>query len=545
MSTFIDINIPYAGGQITTVNNGSWQEGDHIQQRGQSWCYFGGDNGRKFFSLRVQQNEDYWFVEVGETSDLAATDSTKTVLYTRAINSASAGFYTATTRTIEMCKLSSSAVYIKIFTGAPGSESDSYHYVADIDESNGNEVTITDVTDQMPDWLRGGSNVFSTGETYIMGKAVHHNFMHYLEENKIVTYEANTHSNYGKSNFVERSWDPVTKSLTNRIVCNASYHGIPAYRTEAHYRNDPSYGYGDTWSFVPELDKMHFSAVRPHASNLGQVSNYNGYPVLAGRDNTEESDNSDRSHWINVSVGRDGLIHFSMATNTRATNAGVMYWNYFYLNTTPSNQQYTITYNPADGSWGTTGRATTDGSLQEGKDHYSVWLPLNVMSYADYDADTPDNDLSGMNVTQNSRVCKTWMFIGAASVQVQGVERGSEQNLLSAINNDLPNSSAGTTSRALQAFWLDYDHFIVFSVRETNINNGQQNYNDNIFYTIYRYYDENKIEHVSSGYCSDGRPGDSSNTFARVSPNMFMRISPTTFVSDKFTKLVSLSAGQG
>lgn len=543
MSTLIDINIPYAGGNAhTTYGGDSSSQKNHIKAQGIGWCFFGGDNQRKIFSLRVQSDENYWFVEVSETDDLTSQEASKTVLYTKAIPSGPAGLRTNISNPIEMCKLSSSAVYIKIFTGSVGQQNDSEHYVAEIDESNGNEVTITNVTDQMPTWLRGGTRSPS-GDTHMWGIAVHTHFMHYLEENKIVTYEASTWNLYGNSNFVERSWDPATKSLTNRIVCSA---GTRDYSSRSASYQTEDYGYGVTWSFVPEMNKNGFTTVRPHADNVANLSNHSGYPVLSGRNADEEADGVNRSHWINVAVGRDGLIHFSMATNIRGATSSTDWWNHYYLDTNPGNQLYVITYNPADGSWGTTGRIATDTSLLTGRDNFSVWLPLNVMSYADYDADTPDNDLSGLNVTQNSRVCKTWINIGAAGVQVQGVERGSEQDHYQIISDTLPGTTLQADARALQAYWLDYDHFIVFSLRKAATWGGQDYFPNNVMYTIYRYYDENKIDHVSSGICgADSAGGPPTHTYVQPVPNVFQRISPTTFVSDKFTKLVSLSAGQG
>lgn len=537
MSTLIDVNIPYAGGNIGSI------DGNNVgDSNGFGWCWFGGDNGRKIFSLRMQTDEDYWFVEVSEVDDLQAKPMTKSVLYTKAIPSASADLYTTYTVNLEMCRLSSSAVYLKIPTSGITGGNASWHYVIEIDESNGNEVSVTNVNDQIPDFLRGGMHNYSSA-AYGSGDRIHTRFMHQLGENKIVTYESHNSWVWGYGSLVERTWDPVTKSLTNRIV--VTNHTSPRTRTEADYRV-ASNGYGDTWSFVPELDKIAFKYISPtnqHPTRL-RTSNNSVFPTLTGRLNSEyQGDTQFALNWITVTTGRDGLVHFNMGTENTSGYSSVQNWQ--GLNVDMDAIEYLVTYNPTDGSWGLTGRGvdSNDSALPYGRDDYGVWLPLNVKSAAEYmteqEMDPSEFDISADGV-ENSRVCKTWIFIGADQQQVVGVETGSPQD-----HRDELNAAGARPVQAYQAVWLDYDHFIVFSWKDTDATQMHINMKNNQLYAIYRYYDENKIELVSAGKIDD--PADTSNTIQHFNAsNVFQRPTVNTFLSDKFANsLITLSAGQG
>ena len=526
MSTLIDINIPYASGSTNNISGTN-----HTNKNGFGWCWFGGDNGRKVFSLRMQEDESYWFVEVAEVDDLQASPMTKTVLYTHAINSLTEGLYATKNRVVEMCRLNSSSVYVKIFTDMIGNGNDSKHYVIEIDESNGNEVSVVDVSDQMPDWLRGGAYSYSNNDAYTSGRGVHHRFMHHLAENKILTFEASTQDNYGYGSLVERSWDPVTKSLTNRVV--SSMNRSSTFRNNADYRTNPTYGYGDTWSFVPELDQNGYQVMRPSDTDPDRVSSYSGWPVLHG-DDTDVRDSGDaykNVRWFNVVTGRDGLVHICLATEyTSSSNAGNNHtWPDFNANM--SVNEYVHTYNPADGSWGLTGRANDDTTLPRGGDDFGVFLPLNTMTTSDY-ATEESIDTSTFNGVTNSRVFKTWMFVGGDSAQVQGIEQGSPQTYPDMTHYPV---------QALQAIWLDYDHFMVIGWRTID-GSLSNNYYQQQIYSIHRYYDENKIETISNHFTYTQNDQNFSHT--HCGGNIFQRPTANTLLSDRFgNALVTISAG--
>lgn len=521
MSTLIDINIPYGSGSIGAISGANVADSN-----GLAWCWFGGDNGKKIFSIRMQTDENYWFVEVAEADDLQANPMTKTVLYTRAINSQIEGLYTTHSLNIELCRLSSSAVYMKVLTAAVGNGGNSQHYVIEIDESNNNEVSVTDVNDQMPHWLRGGA-YGNTYSAYQAGAGMHHRFMHQLSENKIVTYEANYNSTYGYGNLVEKSWDPVTKFLTNRIVCSNGRN--PTIRNSADYRG-PQYGYGDTWSFVPELDQNGFQVMRPSDTDVNRVTSYPGWPVMGGSDNDYQTDVSGRPTlvWMNVVTGRDGLIHFNFASEYTGNTTQ---HGYSYLQVNMTYGQYALTYNPVDGSWGLTGRMCDDTTLPFGRDDFGNWLPLNTMTTSDY-ATEESIDTSTFNGVTNSRVFKTWMFVGGGGQQVQGISTGSP------IDNRIAINDAGAEmDNSFQVAWLDYDHFITFGFGNISNSGMSTSLPNNVRYAIFRYYDENKIDFVSGGSV----PG----TYQMIkASNAFQRPTANTFLSDRFANdLVTLSAG--
>lgn len=536
-TTIIDVNIPYADGDVGRIDGPS----SLIDSNGFGWCWFGGNNDRKIFSIRMQNDEDYWFVEVSEVDDLQSPTQ-KTVLYTEAINSLLENLFTTHDNNIEMCRLSSTAVYMKVFTATvrSGNNKGSHHYIIEIDESNGNTVSVTDLDQQIPDFLMSGVYNFS-GSAYEQGYGIHHRFMYQLEENKIITYEANNEWTWGSGSLVERSWDPVTKSLTNRIVC--SNHRNPHIRSQATWRT-ADYGYGDTWTFVPELDQNNFQVMRPSDVDVDLVSSYDNWPVMHGHasDYSGDQGNSNTMRWLTVVTGRDGLLHFGAATESTSSQSS-HYWSNF--NAYMGFNEYFITYNPVDGSWGLTGRKCDDQSLPDNRDDFGVWLPLNTMSVSDY-ADEAGIDTSTFNGVTNSRTFKTWMFIGGRTTQVQGISSGSPQTSSSQDYMDAWSVHRTDTYKrpeeSLQSMWLDEEHYIVFSWATVQSSGMSTGYLQNVLYTIYRYFDENKIEMIShGGVQAHGAPSQ----YQQFSGgNIFRRHSTSLLLSDKFAdNLATLSAG--
>jgi hypothetical protein len=490
----------------------------------------------------MQEDENYWFVEVSEVDDLQSPTE-KTVLYSEAINSQLQNLYTTRTSNIEMCRLSSSAVYMKVLTSTVRSANNkgSVHFIIEIDESNGNTVSVTDLDQQIPNFLMGGAYNYNSS-AYQQGYGIHHRFMHQLEENKILTYESNSDWTWGGGSLVERSWDPVTKSLTNRIVCS-NYRG-PHIRTQSTWRTADYSGYGDTWSFVPELDQNNFQVMRPSDVDVDLVSSYDNWPVMHGHasDYSGDQGNANTMRWLSVVTGRDGLLHFGAVQESTGTQ-GSHYWSNFNANM--SYNEYFITYNPSDGSWGLTGRRCDDQSLPGSREDFGVWLPLNTMTVSDYAAEV-DKDISTFNGVENSRTFKTWMFVGGREQQVQGISSGSPQQFTSTeyLNawNTHRTDSYKAPNESLQSMWLDEEHFIVFSWTDVQSNSMSTGYAYNLLYTIYRYFDENKIEMISHGAVQEYNEPMQYQQFS--GGNIFQRYSTSMLLSDKFAdNLATLSAG--
>lgn len=536
-TTIIDVNIPYASGLVGGISGTQVADSN-----GHGWCWIGGNNDRKIFSIRMQEDENYWFVEVSEVDDLQSPTE-KTVLYSEAINSQLQNLYTTRTSNIEMCRLSSSAVYMKVLTSTVRSANNagSYHYVIEIDEPNGNTVSVTDLDQQIPNFLMGGAYNYS-GNAYQQGFGIHHRFMYQLEENKILTYEPNESGDWGGGSLVERSWDPVTKSLTNRIVC--SNYRNPNIRSQATWRTADYSGYGDTWSFVPELDQNNFQVMRPSDVDVDLVSSYNNWPVMHGHASDYYGDSAGYStmRWLSVVTGRDGLLHFGAAQEGTGQYQN-HYWSNFNANM--AYNEYFITYNPSDGSWGLTGRRCDDPSLPGGREDFGVWLPLNTMPVSDYAAEV-DKDLSTFNGVENSRTFKTWMLVGGREQQVQGISSGSPQIFSSSEFQTIWEAKRTDPYKApnesLQSMWLDEEHFIVFSWYQVESSGMSTSYSYNLLYTIYRYFDENKIEMISHGSVQEYNTPQQYHQF--TGGNIFQRYSTSMLLSDKFAdNLATLSAG--
>lgn len=391
----------------------------------------------------------------------------------------------------------------------------------------------------MPDFLRGGAYSYSQNP-YSQGYGIHHRFMSQLDENKFLTYEINSSATWGYGNLVERSWDPETKSLTNRVVC--SNYTNPTFRSNLSYRTDAGYGHGDTWSFVPELDQRDFQVMRPTDSDPDHITSYSNWPVMHGDDSNYGGDNSHTTmRWMQVVTGRDGLLHFVAA---QQSTGGISHnWSNLDANYQTYNE-YAITYNPADGSWGLTGRYCHDGYLPDSTDKFGIWLPLNTMTTAEYAAEE-EIDLSTFNGVANSRVFKTWMVTGGRCQHVQGISTGSPMRYYDedyeAAWPESRTDSMTDPYQALQSIWLDYDHFITISSESTPSSTVE------ILYTIYRYYEENKIEVVSHNSLRSGVGSEHQTPkyIAFTGANIFQRPSANVLLSDKFGDvLVTLTAGQ-
>ena len=286
--------------------------------------------------------------------------------------------------------------------------------------------------------------------------------------------------------------------------------------------------------------------MRPSDVDVNLVSSYDGWPVMHGHNSGYSGDNSNNNtmRWLSVTTGRDGLLHFGAAQESTGNQSSHYYSNF---QASMSYNEYFITYNPADGSWGLTGRKCDDSTLPDGRDDFGVWLPINTMSVSDY-ASEADIDVSTFNGVANSRTFKTWMFLGGRTQQVQGIESGSPQSKVTADFRDAwelyRTDGVHTPEESIQSMWLDEEHFIVFSWVSVQANNQATAYLDNLVYTIYRYFDENKIEIISHG--SVRSQDDSEGQIQQyVGGNIFRRYSPGMLMSDRYADtLVTLSAGQ-
>ena len=498
MSTTIDISIPYNGGTIGSVAETSLGSGN-----GNHFTWIGGNNGRKFVSVRVQSNPNFMVVNVFEVDDLRSASQQITTLYSEAIpeNPASGAY----NRHLRMCRINSNTVFVKSYGGV--NTNASKHYVIEVDESD-NSVTLHDVTDSSLTSPVGYHQYFNgglydhTGESaHTYARGVHQLFMQQINENKIVTYEATEHT-WGKYIFVQRTWDPVAKRIDLQMITPSEH--------SSHLLGvlDPTpFGNGTT-------STSYKIVYDPNSNNPSTMTI--SHPVLHGAQNGSQPSNYERNGynaWLNCVEGRDGKLHFSLGRATTNTN-----WSQEFASV--DDNRYVITYDPSDDSWTTTSRfQASNYDLNNGRNDMGIWLPLNTVKSKDH------HPAGSGNYDDKQLHAKTWITIGAKSAKVLGYEEGSEI-VISNSNN--------SHDDAFQAMWLDEDHFIVFWARATDNNIVKQK--DNVKYSVVRYYDEHFMESVSEGTIN------ADSYLSYMGQSMFRKVDDYTLVSDCFSRVVSFWA---
>lgn len=492
MSTTLDITLPFNNGSI-----GSTSESSMYQGNGMHYTWIGGNNDRKYMSVRLQSNPDLFVVDVFEVDDLRINSPATTSLSSRA--HPEFAISNQHNYNIRLCRLSSTAAYLKVFTSSP-THGGSKHYVVELNNETDHEVTIYDVTASMRNNQRGGLYGSTGSQAMDNARGLHHLYMQHLKQNNVVTYEALSTDPYYA--FVQRTWDPVSKTLTSKTIVTGQ-----ASDTGRDY--DPFKGnnvafledYSGTSSIIrsssPHVNLHHYNS--PY--NNGWESN--GY-----------------GQYLNGVTGRDGKIHFSLGYYTSSSNWSSMAGEWSY-------QRYVLTYDPTEDDWGITSRYAQYSELNNEHDKLRIWLPLNTIDASEH---APDLDIENHSYYRpKTRHAKTWISCGADTVRVVGSETGGEIT----INETAPDANG---NRALQAMWLDFDHFMVVYGDSISGNNTVARNPSKIRYSILRYYDENMIKIVSEGTVNSGFYSPF------LGQNIFNKVDDYTLVSDAFSRVTTLFA---
>ena len=496
MPTTIDITIPYNGGSIGSVSESNLGQGN-----GNHFTWIGGNNGRKFVSVRLQNNPNFMIVNVFEVDDLRSASQQITTLYSEAIpeNPASNAY----SRHLRLCRINSNTVFVKSYGPVAGGASELY--VIEVDETD-NSVTLHNVTNTETTSPAGYSNFYNggvydyTGEAaHYSGRGVHQLFMQQINENKIVSYESLRHP-WAQYNFVQRTWDPVAKTMSLQMITPSEH-------------NSNLLGLQDPTPFGNGTVNTTYQVVYDPNSSSPSALNIS-HPTLHGKPQgsiPSGYENNGYCSWLNCVEGRDGKLHFSLGRET--TNSS---WQARF--TTLSEQRYVITYDPSDDSWTTTSRFDSNYDLSNARNHMGIWLPLNTVK-------SKDHHPAGSNYDDKQCHAKSWIAIGAKSAKVVGYEGGSEC-VISNSNNSYDD--------AFQAMWLDEDHFIVFWAIATDGNLVRKS--NNVKYTVVRYYDEHFMESVSEGIIN------ADSYLSYMGQSMFRKVDDYTLISDAFSRVVTFWA---
>lgn len=532
MPTTLDITVPYNGGTIGSVTGNAQAQG-----YGNHYTWIGGNNGKKFVSVRIQNNPDFFVVNVFEVDDLQSSDMQITTLSSEAFpETASSNSYTTH---IRMCRLNATTAFLKVITANSGSK----NYVIEVDETD-NSVTLHDatftnqptrtiangsvLTDAYYGYNYGGIYDYTGSSLETGGRTPAALFVHQIKENAIVSMEHNSFQHFGGYTFVEKTWDPSTKVLFSRRIVTGNGQNNGSYNNTANNALHQDLDAGGT-----RLDHYYVNGSSSQEMKIFYEANgggthhiYSMFPratlhgVANDRPDSSYSGNGYNSY-VNVVEGRDGKLHFSYCYSTN-TN-----WQSEF-NSQTDNSWYCVTYAPDTDYWTLTGRRWNYGhSLGNGRDDMNIWLPLNTVNAKDYA--TQEGKLSQGDIDlipDDQLYALTWIRVGAKSVKVVGKEQGSEIVI---------SNSSNSNDEAVQAMWLDEDHFIVFYIDNMS-NNNTCNVQNNFKYSVVRYYDEHYMETVSEGSINPseywGYPGQPP----------FRKVDDYTLVSDAFDKVITFWA---
>lgn len=493
MSTTLDITLPFNNGTI-----GSTSESSMYQGNGMHYTWIGGNNDRKYMSVRLQSNPDLFVVDVFEVDDLRINSPSTTSLSSRAHPEYAVA--SQWNNNIRLCRLSSTSSYLKVFTNSP-TPGGSKHYVIELNNETDHEVTIYDVTASMRNDQRGGLYSHSGSAAMDSARGLHHLYMHHLKQNNVITYESLNSTPYYA--FVQRTWDPVTKTLTSKTI-------VTGESSDTGRDYEPFKGAG--CAFLQDYSGTSASVL----SDANYYVNLHRYtsPYPSGWES------NGYSQYLNGVTGRDGKIHFSLGFHSSNSAWGNMQgmWSY---------QRYVLTYDPVEDDWGLTSRYAQYSELNGNNDLLRIWLPLNTMDASEY---APELDIENHTYYRpKTRHAKTWISCGSDMVRVVGSETGGEIT----INESAPDVNG---NRALQAMWLDFDHFMVVHGDSISSNNVVSRQPSKIRYSILRYYDENMIKIVSEGTVNSGFYSPF------LGQNIFNKVDDYTLVSDAFSRVTTFFA---
>ena len=494
MATDLNITIPYGGGNAAVTTLSSHQA--------TSYVWLGGSTGRMYLSVRFQSNPNMLITDVFETNDMRMADGRTVTSLAKQAQMVTHATYNGK---VVLTKLNDTTALIKNIY----STMYAYMYVVEIDESNNHRVKYHYIGS-----VNGGDQNWSTTSGVTNLYSAQSYFSYQLKENKVVTFDANyTTSPYYF--FTERTWDPVAKTLTSKVITTGRYNNSDHRDSERGLYGE--YRYGD--------------AARQ-------------YPTLSG--NTQDYWSSTHNHnygqWITPIVDRLGRIHFQL---TSSTSSGTS--NPENIRSTQT-QNYTTVYDPAadnwsicymDGKWANSfGQSNTTYSNEN---HFNVWLPL----------DTRRRDHEGyswsQDTTKNELVAHSFITPGKNYMNVWSRDAETNATKVKYRNDDSgDNSDTGSEQRVIQAMWLDKDHFVVFycnrfnnSYWRNNYNNGNSpshNQDGGIRYKVIRYLDEFMADVVKYGHI------DSQYGYGNISQIMhpFKKIDERTLISECFNHMVTL-----
>lgn len=550
--SLINIPIPFNNGSISSVSSDS----DITNNQGHKYTYVGGNNGRKYMSFRFQSNPSNLHVHIFEYDSSAASSGlTNLGGLTHAVNLDP----NQHGRVIEAVRLNTTTVYLRLFTGSETSR----HLLIEMDESD-HSTTVTEVTPSSEGSDRqyiGGAYSYYQQAHRAQGAGLWHVFMHNLKENSIVMLCKHQIAYRGYA-FVQVDFDPVTKALTYKTMLHG---GGDSYLQDRHGGN--LYGNAGSHDFILANEGSNYERsnigtgvnlagfVGGYGNNTNSASTMSMHLVSNGGNQVFIQPNEDWApynqlgHYEYVKYGtrwtssqdskvafittadsRDGNeIHFSLfGVGTSTTTSALSTSNRQCMN----ESKYVITYVKDTDTWRVTSRNNLGGNIV-GTNSLGCWLPLNTV---------PSSTLGLGSFTKDAHHCDTWINVGAKECKVLGSTEGGVLDITDETKTVGQYSEVPTTSsRSLQAMWVNEDHFIVIWCKNPSngYNSDQDELSKNINYTVVKYVDENVMEVLAHGAIT-GYEGAPNFTYADL--QVFQKSDQFTLISDRFSRIVNLSA---
>ena len=496
MATDLNITIPYGGGNAASTALSSHQA--------TSYVWLGGSTGRMYLSVRFQSNPNMLITDVFETNDMRMSDGRTVTSLAKQAQMVTHASYSGK---VVLVKLNDTTALIKNIY----STTSCYMYVVEIDESNNHRVKyhyIGSVSGGDNNWnnTNGVANLYSA-QSY---------FAYQLKENKVVTYDATSNSSpYYK--FTERTWDPVSKTLTSAVITTGLYNNSTQRDTER--------GLIDTYLV-----------------DGGEYTN----PTLSGNANGfwQNTHTSNYGQWITPVVDRLGRMHFQM---TSSSSNGTQ--NAQGIRST-SQQNFTVVYDPSLDSWTTCSMGgywnSSSGQTNvtySNENYFNVWLPLDTRrrDHVGYSFGNGDG------APKDELVSHSFITVGKNYMDVWSRDPESDATRVKYRHDDSDDKSdTGSEQRVIQAMWLDKDHFVVFYCNRFNNGYWRNNYDNGnspaasqdggIRYKVIRYLDEFMADVVKFGHI------DSQYGYGNISQIMhpFKKIDERTLISECFNHMVTL-----
>ena len=453
----LSVSVPYGGGSIRAYSNTNNTSNNNAHD----YCWLGGSTTDKnlWMTVRIQEDPDFAIIDVWTQNMRNRSSQGRTLIRSQVYSLGGEAFSQNTNnlsyRSIRVERLNSNTALLKI----PYNNDNSTYYVLEVAEDTG--IVTSYIFDNTDRYNQGGmynyyQDSYSTPRGY-------QSFMKNVEDNVMITYEQRS-SNGGGLN--QKVWDPSAKTLSQTTVAT---------------------------------DNKNYTAIRNFESNR-QVVGYSGTAyTIDPRFGTSSNSNGG---FINATEGRDGKWYFRECNNRSSNYANVRSPNAFAFVYIPTSQGGDLATSGYSQSWGIAGgfNGSNQYGLVEsstGPGSFGVFLPVNseqIQAGHSY-----GSTVESQRGQFPQFYVKSYIECGYKKMIVHTEGTQNTEMFYSASDTSLSDNG-----RAVDAEWLDSNHFFVNTVNNANSSNFVNNSQNSIL--LQQYVDENYTTQIDlqtvSPYCN-------------------------------------------